>query len=102
MADKCGVGQLCRQLRERISEIDNIGHEASYARPNTLRFYNKDNDGKTRTVMFIDFSSPEQSAQKELRFLIHATRFNDLLGISVEEMKDFLPDRNQEDTERYT
>ena len=99
MADKCGVGQLCRQLRERISEIDNIGHEASHARPNTLRFYNKDSDGKTRTVMFIDFSSPEQSAQKELRFLIHATRFNDLLGISVEEMKDLLPDRSQEDTE---
>ena len=99
MAYKCGVGELCRQLRDSISEIDNIGHEASYSRPNTLRFYHKDRDGKTLTVMFVDFSSSEKSAQKELRFLIHATRFNDLLGISKEKMENLLPSSRQEANE---
>lgn len=99
MADKCGVGELCRQLRDSISKIDNIGHEASYSRPNTLRFYHKDHDGKTLTVMFVDFSSPEKSAQKELRFLIHATRFNDLLSVSKEKMENLLPSSRQEANE---
>ena len=99
MAYRCGVGELCRQLRDSISETDNIGNEASYSRPNTLRFYHKDRDGKSLTVMFIDFSYPEQSAQKELRFLIHATRFNDLLGISKEKMENLLPAGRQEANE---
>ena len=98
-AENYGIGELCRRLRNSIKEIDNIGHEASYARPNTLRFYNKDSDGKTRTVMFVDFSSPEQSAQKELRFLIHVTRFNDLIGISKENMENLLPASWQEANE---
>ena len=99
IAHKCGVGQLCRQLRDGINEIDNIGHEASYSRPNTLRFYHKARDGKTLTVMFIHFSSSEQSKQNELKFLIHATRFNDLLSISKEKMENLLPSSRQEANE---
>ena len=98
-ADKHGVGKLCRRLRNNIKEIDNIGHEASYSRPNTLRFYHKDRDGKTLTVMFIDFSDSEQSKQKELNFLIHASRFNRLVGISKEKMENLLPASRQEANE---
>lgn len=95
IAKESGVGPLCRQLREGVKEF--LGSEAYYARQNNIRFHAKNRDGKTRTVMFIDVAPSEQN--KVLRFTIHATRFHDLLGISVEELKDLLPKNSYEDTE---
>ena len=95
IADESGVGTICRQLRGGVREL--LGSEASYTRLNNIRFHAKDPDGKSRTVMFVDVSPSEEN--EGMRFIIHATRFNNLMGICVEEMIGLLPVNSQRDTE---
>ena len=85
MADDNGIGQLYSQVRDGVRGVlsakamtkTNVGY--------TVRL----NGGSLRTLLVIQAVPSEEKAG--LRFTAHATRFQSLLGVSLEELEAWLP-----------
>ena len=89
IADSNGIGDLYRQVREGVR-----GMLSAQAYSESVAYCARREEGGTRTVMFIR-TIPDEATGK-LRFTIHATRFDSILGISLEALKNCLPDNIQE------
>ncbi len=89
IADSSGIGNLYRQVRDGVRGI-----LSAQPYSESVAYYARLEEGGTRTVMFIRTIPDEETGK--LRFTIHATRFDNILGISLEALKNSLPDNIQE------
>ena len=90
MADANGIGHLYGRIREGVRRILNAtpyGSEVGYHR--------RLDDGGTRTVMFVNAVPNDDGGMK---FVVHATRFDNYLGIGPNELMALLPDNSEETT----
>ena len=84
-----GIGDLYRQIRDGVRSI-----LSAQPYSESVAYCARREEGGTRTVMFIR-TIPDEATGK-LRFTIHATRFDSILGISLAALKNCLPDKIQE------
>ena len=91
LADESGVGDLYLRVRDGVRRILN-------ATPydNTVGYYRRLDDGRTRTVMFV--GAVPASEAGGIGFTIHATRFGNYFGIGLEDLKAILPGNISEAT----
>ena len=84
-----GIGDLYRQIRDGVRSI-----LSAQPYSESVAYCARLDEGGVRTVMFVGATADE--ATGKLRFTMHATRFNSILGISLEALKNYLPDNIQQ------
>ena len=84
-----GIGDLYRQIRDGVRSI-----LSAQPYSESVAYCARLDEGGVRTVMFVGATADE--ATGKLRFTMHATRFNSILGISLEALKNCLPDNIQQ------
>ena len=89
IADSNGIGDLYRQIRDGVRSI-----LSAQPYSESVAYCARLDEGGVRTVMFVGATADE--ATGKLRFTMHATRFNSILGISLEALKNCLPDNIQQ------
>ena len=89
LANANGIGELYTQVRQGVRGILSA---TSYGK--SVGYYRRLDDGGTRTVMFI--SAVPANEDGGLGFIVHATRFESYLGISLEKLKELLPGDSSE------
>ena len=95
LADEKGVGELYSRIREGVRGI-------MTAQPYNDRVWYRlaRSDGSVRTALIVD-TFPNQTTGG-LGFTFHATRFEDLLGVSAPQLKSWLPNNTfDEDVKRW-
>lgn len=90
MADKNGIGELYRRLRNGIKGI-------FFARgyDNTVAYVRKLENGGQRTMILVK-AVPGRIADAA-EFTVHATRFEMHMGIGIDELRGWLPANTEED-----
>lgn len=90
LADETGIGEPYRRVRDGVRRILSA---TSYG--TAVGYYRRLDNGSTRTVMFISAVPGEAGG---MGFTIHATRFSNYFGISLEDLKAMLPENISEAT----
>ena len=91
MADDNGIGHLYGRVREGVRGV--LSAKALTRR--NVGYTVKLNGGSFRTLLVIQAVPSEEKAG--LRFTVHATRFQNLLGVSLEELEAWLPESARTD-----
>ena len=84
-AERNGIGDMFRMMREGIRGI-------LLARPysESILYVARLADGGQRTVLIVGSGSTEQG--RGLGFVVHASRFSEHLGVSEEQLREWLPE----------
>ncbi len=91
LADANGIGDLYAQMRNSVRGI-----LSAQPYSNRVWYRLRLDDGGVRTVVIVDAVPHE--GKSGMGFRVHATRFNELLGIGMEEVRTWLPpDCHEED-----
>ena len=90
LADRNGLGILYRQVRNGVRGLLSA---QPYSR--SVGYRMKRHDGGFRTVLFID--AVRNRGSDGMGFLIHATRLMDFWGVSLDELKAWLPASSREE-----
>ena len=90
MADKNGIGELYRRLRNGFKGI-------FFARgyDNTVAYVRKLEGGGQRTLIFV--KAVPGSIADAVEFTVHATRFEKHMGVGIDELRGWLPENAEED-----
>ena len=90
MADKNGIGELYRRLRNGFKGI-------FFARgyDNTVAYVRKLENGGQRTMILV--KAVPGSIADAAEFTVHATRFEMHMGIGIDELRGWLPANTEED-----
>lgn len=84
LAETKGIGDLYREVRRGVRGI-----LSAQPYSESVAYRAKRDDGGVRTVMFIGAVPPQNGG---LRFTIHSTRFQELLEINIQDLRNSLPD----------
>ena len=92
-AERNGIGDMFRIMREGIRGI-------LLARPysESILYVARLADGGQRTVLIVGSGSTEQG--RGLGFIVHASRFGEHLGVSEEQLREWLPEGTTEGSVR--
>ena len=89
MADENGIGEMFRQVREGV-------RDDLLARPYYKRIWYavRLDSGRQRTLLIVNSVKDEDTSG--LPFIVHASRFSDYLGVTKEQLLEWLPENTQE------
>ena len=89
MADENGIGEMFRQVREGV-------RDDLLARPYYKRIWYavRLDSGRQRTLLIVNSAKDEDTLG--LPFTVHASRFSEHMGISMEQLRAWLPETTLE------
>ncbi len=90
LAQENGIGSLFSQVRNGVRGI--LSHEPYSDR---VWYWLRRDDGSRRTILIIRAVPHEENVG--LGFIVHATRFENHLGIALEELRTWLPSNCQDE-----
>ena len=90
LADENGVGELYRQVRDGVRGV----LSAHALTPTNIGYAVQVNGGGRRTVLIIRAVSEEEGSG--LPFITHASRFSEHLEVSMEQLREWLPENTRE------
>ena len=95
IADQNGIGELYRLIREGVRGI-------FFARGyrETVAYVRRLKEGGERTLILVK-AVPGDDADG-VEFAVHATRFQEHMGVEIDELRDWLPDNTAEDQDVRT
>ena len=85
LADEKGIGEVYRRLRDGVRGIFTAN---GYSR--TVGYVRRLDDGGVRTLMLVDAVPGDDAGG--MKFVAHATRFEQYMGVGMEGLRDLLPD----------
>ena len=85
LADEKGIGEVYRRLRDGVRGIFTAN---GYSR--TVGYVRRLDDGGVRTLMLVEAAPDDDTGG--MKFTAHATRFERKMGVSMEGLRDLLPD----------
>ena len=85
LADEKGIGEVYRLLRDGVRGIFTAN---GYSR--TVGYVRRLDDGGVRTLMLVDAVPGDDAGG--MKFVAHATRFEQYMGVGMEGLRDLLPD----------
>ena len=91
LADDKGVGDLYRQVRDGARGV----LSAHALTPTDIGYAAQIDGGGRRTVLIISAAPSEKDGG--LPFTVHATRFNNYLGVQLEELRAYLPEDTRDE-----
>ena len=89
LADEKGGGEVYRRLRDGVRGIFTAN---GYSR--TVGYVRRLNDGGVRTLMLVEAVSGDDAGG--MKFVAHATRFEQYMGVGMEGLRDLLPDNTMD------
>ena len=90
LADSNGIGHLYGRVRAGVRGILN-----ATAYSNSVGYYRRFDNGGSRTLLFVHAVPPDEGG---MSFTAHATRFDNHMGINLDELRAILPDNSREIT----
>ena len=85
LADEKGIGEVYRRLRDGVRGIFTAN---GYSR--TVGYVRRLDDGGVRTLMLVEAVPGDDAGG--MKFVAHATRFEQYMGVGMEGLRDLLPD----------
>ena len=96
LADEMGIGEVYRRLRDGVRGIF-----FAQAYKETVGYVRRLEDGGVRTVLLVEAVPGDDSGG--VKFVAHATRFDQHMNVSMDDLRSWLPDNTTEcDVRRWS
>ena len=85
LADENGIGEVYRRLRDGVQGIF-----IAQAYKKTVGYVRRLDNGGVRTLMLVDAVPGDEA--RGVKFVVHATRFEQYMGVEMEDLRSWLPE----------